>query len=59
MVSLEHSQDFLDEMLREKSENFEAMIRAQGDRFHEFKEYVNTEYIEFFRNRRKIRMELA
>ena len=59
MVSLEHSNDFLDDLLREKTSTFEAMIRAQGEKFNEFKEHINLEYVEFFKNRRKIRLEVA
>ena len=59
MVSLEHNNDFLDDLLREKTDNFEAMIRAQGEKFLEFKDYIHLEYVEFFKNRRKIRIEVA
>lgn len=59
MVSLEHSNDFLDELLHEKTANFEAMIRVQGEKFIEFKDHINLEYVEFFKNRRKIRIEVA
>ena len=58
MIKLEHNQDFLDVIFKENSDKCEKFIKTQKKALEEFKKYISEEYVDFFKNRRRIKLEI-
>lgn len=57
--AVEDQVDFLDQKYREILSSFEGKMEAHRRDIKQFKDYVATEYIDFFKNRQRIRSEMA
>lgn len=58
MVSIEHNNDFLEQMIKERSAYYEKMIVTQGENIHIFKEYIKNELIYFFKHKKRVQEDI-
>ena len=54
MQSIELNQEFLEDMLKQKTQEYEALIEKQEQHIIDFKGSINHELIQFYKNKKRV-----
>lgn len=58
MASIEHNNEFLEQLIKERSAHYETMIDNHGGNIQVFKDYIKTELIYFFKHKKRVQEDI-